>query len=175
MTKEWNPNPAPSDPVLFDNRGHRRTASLFLEASQDPHNPPVFTMRDVERNGLPSAYELYMESADEDDAARTMVGTPRHWAKLLKCKWFMEGDPEQGYVGLVEWRKDMAARDASNAKKTLLTESNNGNIAAAKALLQMADKKQPEPKTASKAKRRGVQKPPSTVIDFDAAARELQE
>lgn len=142
---DWTPYPHHSDPVLFDSRGHRRTGSLFYEASQDKTKGPVFTLKDYDFETpdgtiLPSAYSLYMESRDEYDAAMKLVGTMGHWRKLLTCDWFLNGDPDRGIMGLEQWRRDMQARDASEAMRVLRQHVREGDRQAAQYLLNYATK-----------------------------------
>ena len=61
---------------------------------------PIYSMRDTEYNELPSAYLIYMHSIDEYDAATKLVGSLKHWRKLLAATWFMEGNPLKGFEGL---------------------------------------------------------------------------
>jgi len=138
--RKWTPYPSPSDPVLFDSRGARRTASLFLETTTDLTYPPVLTLRDFEKNGLPSAYNMYMNSDTEYDAAIKMVGCMTHWRMLMTKKWFMDGDPERHFSGLTQWRLDMQARDATQAMSVIKDAVANGDKQAAQFLLNYATK-----------------------------------
>lgn len=88
-----------------------------------------------------SLYQIFMNSVDEHDCAMKALGSKAHWKKLIGCKWFMEGTTFSD--GLVEWRKDMKARDDSLAKKTLLNEAGIGNVTAAKAILENNKEKNP--------------------------------
>jgi len=97
--------------------------------------PSMYALSEVERAGLPSAYLIYMNSVDEADAAMKIVGSNRHWRKLEKLKWFLNGDLSISFDGLLNWRRDMALRDATLAKKVLLQSAKEGNISAAKRLL----------------------------------------
>lgn len=172
----WNPYPSHSAEVLFDARGHRRTGSLFAEMSQDRNRTPIFTLKDYDNNGLVSLYQLYMESADEYDAAMRSVGSMTHWRKLMSSRWFMSGDPDKNFTGLESWRKDMQARDASRAKAVLVQKVSEGDRQAAQFLmtystkgefagLQQSTKAGPK---GVKETRRGVQKN-GNVIDLDKA------
>lgn len=174
----WKPYPAHNDPVLFDARGHRRTGSLFIETSQDKNRDPVLSLRDYDVNGLPSAYNLYMESADEYDAAIKLVGTMTHWRKLMSCSWFMNGDPDKNFTGLESWRRDMQARDASTAKRVLMEKVADGDRQAAQFLLTYATKgdtaglKQSTKATPKGTTRRGSQLN-GELIDLDTAWNKL--
>ena len=126
--------------ILLDSQNRMRTANLFPESSQDPHDkyPALYSMRDTEHDGLPSAYLIYMHAIDEYDAATKLVGSLRHWRKLLNCKWFMEGLKNKGFEGLDQWRKDMVDRDASAGKRALMKQVAKGDTSAARKILDMA-------------------------------------
>ena len=155
----WTPYPRGNHPSLFDIRGHRRSASLFGETTQDSNRDPVFSLRDYDNGGRPSAYILYMDSIDEYDAAVKMVGCMSHWRKLLNLSWFMNGDITIGFMGLLQWRLDMMARDSSVARKVLMKKVADGDRQAAQFMLTYTtkgaqagvskDKKIPKTKLAS--------------------------
>ncbi len=122
---------------LIDSRGISRTESLFTEVVQPTSRekyPPLYSLKEGGRDGLPAAYHVYMNSVDETDAALKLVGSMSHWRKLCRLKWFNNGRPEHGFDGLESWRADMAARDASESKRVLLEECNKNNVSAARAL-----------------------------------------
>jgi len=123
---------------LKDKRGVQRTESLFHETIQPPVRQkydPVYSLRDYDHKGYPSAYQIYMSSIDEHEAALKLVGSLSHWRKLTVLKWFLEGRPECQFEGLLQWRVDMKARDASAAKQVLQEQVKEKNITAARALL----------------------------------------
>ena len=100
---------------------------------------PIYTLGQKHKpeQGLISAYQIYMESADEYEAALKICPSLVEWERMAKSKWFMEGAspaPSQ-FEGLKTWREHMRMRDASLAKKQLLEQTNEGNVTAAKALL----------------------------------------
>lgn len=128
---------------LFDSRGAQRTSSLFIEAidaaTTDRGNlVPIYTLRDRQIDERPSAYLIYMSSIDEYEAAMRLVGSMKHWRKLIECNWFLKGNLVKGYEGLLAWREDMAARDASLAKRSLLTLAKDGDGAAARKIFDMS-------------------------------------
>ncbi len=179
MTSEltWKEYPRYDDPVLFDARGHRRTGSLFAETTQDTNRDPVFTLKDYDKKGIPSAYQLYMTSIDEYDAAMKLVGSMTHWRKLLACSWFMNGDMDKNITGLDSWRRDMAARDASTAKTKIMEKVKEGDRQAAQYMLTYATKGATAGiKQSSKAKntRRGSQVS-GDVINLDKAFAKILE
>lgn len=130
--------------VLLDARQARKTETLFLESistrSKEKYDP-IYTLREQEKQGLPSAYQIYMHSVDESDAALKLVGSLSHWRRLCKLKWFMEGSEEMGHEGLRQWREDMKARDATTAKRQLMAQAAGGNVSAAKKLYDDSAKK----------------------------------
>jgi hypothetical protein len=127
--------------VLIAANGQMRTASLFAETIQGgskENYTPVYSLRDTADRGLLSAYLVYMTSIDEYDAATKLVGSLRHWRKLLECTWFIEGDKTKGFDGLEQWRQDMQDRDASAGKRALLQQAQRGDTSAARKVLDMA-------------------------------------
>lgn len=117
--------------------GKFMTRQIFLEmsdADKREEYPPVFTLKMEEYKGLPSAYEVYMSSVDEYDAAIKITGSMKNWRLLCSAAWFMEGAPEIGHEGLVQWRKDMQERDRSIAKRQLAEAAAAGNVTAMKTL-----------------------------------------
>lgn len=122
--------------VLFDSQGRRKKQLLFYELNAFWEKyPPVYTLRNKEYKGLPSAYLIYMNSVDEYDAALKLVGNLDHWRILTSCEWFIEPDPDHMFTGLAQWREDMKQRDASIAKAVLMKNAMKGDTNAAKAMM----------------------------------------
>jgi len=157
---------------LRDVRGHWRTKSMFIDHKPDTSlNETFYTLREYEREGYPSAYIIYMTSVDEADAAMKLVGNMSHWEKICKAKWFMEGYSPVGHRGLESWRRDMAARDETSAKRSLIQEAEMGNVTAAKALHQYAAaaaKQKAQVKKFSPAKKESAD-----VLDFSQVLKDL--
>lgn len=125
--------------ILTDAQGRMRKANLFLETHDGSKKyDPLYSLRDYERKGLPSAYLIYMTSIDEFDAATKIVGSLRHWRKLLATPWFMDGVVDKGFEGLEQWREDMCARDASTGKGALIKQVKKGDTSAARKIIDMA-------------------------------------
>lgn len=136
-------DPEADHSVLVDVRGVRRTETLFLETCHPDRAEkyePLYTLREQDKDGLPSAYRIFMDSVDEHDAALKLVGSYSHWRKLCSLKWFVEGREEVGFTGLRQWREDMSARNATQARAALMALAQTGNVTAAKALLDEATK-----------------------------------
>lgn len=121
-----------------DKRGAHRTESLFVETIQPEiakNYTPVYSLRDYDNKGYPSAYNIFMSAIDERDAALKLVGSMAHWRKLCSLKWFIEGRPICQFEGLKQWRQDMKDRDATEAKRVLQSQMLDNNVTAAKAVL----------------------------------------
>lgn len=111
------------------------TQGLFYEFGS---SDAVYTLKteDVTRSGKTyvSIYRIFMESADEYEAAMRIVGSMQHWRKLCALTWFMEGIAEHSYEGLKQMREDMTARDKSLAKKQIMEAAQAGNVTAMKTI-----------------------------------------
>lgn len=135
--------------------GHFAVRKLFFENNVPEGRkkiPPMFTLKPHEHKGLPSAYEIYMNSADEYEAALQLVPNMAVWDELCNTKWFMDGLPNSAFHGLKEWRKHMKARDASTAKAVLLEKTRGGDTTAAKAILAETKTKAPVGRKTKKTK-----------------------
>ena len=124
--------------LLKDSMGRYRT-NIFHEFNKTRHEeyPPLYTMREDSHSGLPSAYQIYMASDSEYEAAMKLVGSWNHWNRLLKSRPFMEG-PEEGatWVGLTEWRKEKQIKDKATAYNQLKISAAGGNVPAQKLLFE---------------------------------------
>ena len=159
---------------LKDKRGVQRTESLFHETIQPPVRKkydPIYSLRDYDHKGYPSAYQIYMDSVDEHEAALKLVGSLSHWRKLTGLKWFLEGRTECQFEGLIQWREDMKARDASEAKKVLQEQTKEKNVTAARALLAES-----KTKIVSATKAKSSDAPAdSNITDFLAVYKKKQD
>ena len=120
----------------YDRRGALKTELLFQEtikADRLENYSPMFTLKEQDTD-LPSAYKIYMQSADEYEAAMKLLGSMRHWRRLCGLKWFLDGIPMSGFDGLKSWRKDMELRDRSKSKKQLMEAAEAGVVSAQRAL-----------------------------------------
>lgn len=126
---------------LKDKRGAHKTESLFNETIQMKSRlnyEPLYSLRDYDYKGYYSAYQIYMNSIDERDAALKLVGSMAHWRKLLQLAWFMNGRPECQFEGIAQWREDMAQRDSTEAKRVIMDACQENNVPAARALEQLS-------------------------------------
>lgn len=130
---------------LKASNGRRLTQELFYEFN-NPDAP--YTLRNEDHTAksgktYTSVYQIYMNSADEFDAAMKIVGSMDHWRLLTESNdWFMNGKDMGGYKldGLKQWREDMRMRDESLAKSQLLDEAQSGNVTAMKYLHEQSTK-----------------------------------
>jgi hypothetical protein len=131
--------------LLLDSRGARKTETLFVESitnrAKEAGYEPLYSLRETEKDGKPSAYLIYMNSVDETEAALKLVGSLAHWRRLCGLKWFVEGSEAMGHEGLIQWRDDMKLRDASRAKEQLMLAATAGSVPAATTLLKESTKK----------------------------------
>ena len=133
--------------VLKDSRGVIMTKSLFVEAQdwavkKKGKIKPIYSLTEYEREGCPSAYQIYMNSVDEYEAAMKLVGSMRHWRKLCELDWFMNGIHDNAMCeGLLQWREDMRLRDSSRAKRQLVLAASEGDTASARKLLDTSTPK----------------------------------
>jgi len=132
-------NPETDRAILFDVRGCKRTQTLFIDVTADKTKyPPLYTMRGQDQKGLISAYQIYMHSINEYDAAIKLVGSIEHWERLCELQWFMEGLVSKSFAGIHKWRQDMVERDIMLAKKTLLYNASvMGDTSAARTLINL--------------------------------------
>lgn len=129
-----------------------RGANLFLEIFQLTSSkttlPPLYTMLDREINELPSAHQIYIHSADEYEAAMKLVGSWKHWKKVMEHKWFREGYSQGSHKweGLDVWREELEIKKKSRATRALLNlVSQNDRGAATRLLEEYKPKKRGRP------------------------------
>lgn len=130
--------------MIYDDSGRFLVRAIFWELSNPERRiaiPPLYTLKMDTAFGLPSAYKIYMDSVDEYEAGIKIAGNMKNWRSLCKSPWFMMGDPNHAHEGLVQWRKDMEARDKSAAKIQLQAKAEAGNVAAMTKLYNMSPKK----------------------------------
>jgi len=155
--------------ILKDNIGRYRT-NIFYEFNKTRHEdyPPLYTMREDEWKGLPSAYRIYMESDSEYEAAMKLVGSWAHWQRLLKCKPFINGGEELGiWMGLDQWREEKAIQDKAFALNQLKISAAGGNVQAQKIILEGDKGKRGRPSKAEVAKAAAKQAEHSNQIKSD--------
>lgn len=132
------------DKITVGNNGIKLTKGLFREwgpgtASYTMYPEP----RELDNKIYPSAYQIYMDSVNEYDAAMKLVGSMDHWNKLCDCTWFMNGITQNGNLicrGLKHWREDRELKREAEALRALEVARDNGNVQAARYLHEMSYK-----------------------------------
>lgn len=124
-------------PPIPDNLD-RATAALFWEkrhtsATEARGITPIYNLSGRDHNGTLSMYLLYMQCATEYEAALVLLGSLRHWALLLECKWFQPH--------IEQWRQDMAVRDEAIGRAAIIQSASGGNHSAGGLLLRDAGKR----------------------------------
>jgi len=118
---------------LKDSMGRYRI-NIFREIG-DRAGPALYTMHEVPKDGLPSAYQIYMYSNSEYEAAMKLVGSWAHWLKLLDSNKFMNGNGEL-WTGLKTWREEKETKDKALAYTLLKSSAADGNVQAQKILFE---------------------------------------
>lgn len=129
--------------MYLEQTGHYRTDSLFKERIAKRHKnrgtKAVYTLTEREpAKGYEKLYDIFINSADEYDFAIKAFGAKGHLDKLKEISWFMEG--WQGcpsFRGYNAWLDDMKERDASIGKKVLIERAQDGDVTAAKKLIDL--------------------------------------
>lgn len=104
-----------------------------------------YTLKERDWKGSKSMYKIYMEHETEYEAAIALLGSWQHWKKLSKVAWF------QAYKQA--WDEEREIRQKAVARNTLLKQAKEGNVTAAKALIDGEKKPRGRPKTNEKPKK----------------------
>ena len=117
--------------IFLGDGGSLLTLGLFYEhRHQTPNQNAVYTLRDTDWKGFKSMYLIYMDEDSEYEAAMKLLGSWPHWKKLCECTWF------KPY--LKNWRTEREIKEAVIGKKTIIEAAKEGNVAAAKELVNQA-------------------------------------
>lgn len=130
----------PKDAIIRRESGQLLTLGIFRETNKIEGHKATYTLKDYDIDGCPSAYQIYMHSVDESDAAQKLLGSYGHWERLLSQSWFYNENPTIGHRGIEAWRSDMARRDLTEALRTLQENAMNGDSASAKRLYDIHSK-----------------------------------
>lgn len=100
-----------------NSNGVRLMSSLFVETCGTPGASPVYTLYDYDKDGYPSLYKKYMETADptEYTFATAYLHDWKHWQALVNSDWF------KPYVE--RWRQELELKLKSAALKRMLDDS----------------------------------------------------
>jgi len=129
--------------MYLEDNNQFRIDSLFVERIAKRHKDkgiaPVYCLSErPSSDKYKSLYSVFIESADEYDFAMKAFGSKAHLDKLKTIKWFMHGWPGcKTFRGYAAWLEDMSERDASIGKMVLLEKAREGDVNAAKKLLDM--------------------------------------
>lgn len=129
--------------MYLEQTGIYRTDSMFVERIAKRHKnrglEPVYCLSERQDvKGLPRLYNIFIESTDEYDFALKAFGNKGHLDKLKDIAWFRDGwQGCQTFRGYNAWLADMDERDASIGKKVLIEKAQDGDVAAAKKLIDM--------------------------------------
>ena len=125
---------------------NRLLRGLFFETQGEDKSSVIYTLKDVDHEGFPSMYRLFMEIDDptEWEVAQKLVDGWEHWEMLCNCSWF------KPYIE--RWRKELELRYKSKALQKIRTEAKAGGRDAFQANKYLLEKAW-EPKESDKAKR----------------------
>ncbi len=101
-------------------RGENNTRylkGLFYEQTLSDKSSVLYTLKDVEHEGYPSLFCLYLECGDptEYKFATTYLDGWEHWEMLQACTWF------EPYIK--RWRKELDLKLKSEALARILKKS----------------------------------------------------
>lgn len=119
----------PREQLLASN-GSGLTQGLFYEYRTQGLEDPVYTLKDKDWKGCLSMYKIYMSCDTEYEAAMKLLGSWSHWKRLTEAGWFK--------VYLNQWREEMDIRNAALGKTVIICQAREGNVTAARDLLNMA-------------------------------------
>ncbi len=92
---------------------------LFYEQTLADKSTVVYTLKEVDHEGYPSLYRLFMEHCILDPTeytfAKKCLDGWNHWARLCECTWFQEY--------LTKWRRELELAVRSRALVNIIHES----------------------------------------------------
>lgn len=132
--------------MYLESNGQFRTDSLFVERLTKRHKDagaePVYCLSErQEKKGVKRLYDLFISAVDEYDFAVKAFGSKAHLDKLKSIQWFLHGWAGcKTFRGYNAWLEDMEARDESTGKRILIEKAEDGDVSAAKKLIDMNKK-----------------------------------
>lgn len=95
------------------------TKSLFLEESYTDKSAVVYTLKDVDHEGYPSLYRLYLDKADptEYEFSKEYLGGWYHWQMIANAAWF------KPYI--TRWRTELELKIKAKALSNLFAVAND--------------------------------------------------
>ena len=103
----------------------------FRHSTRSTYYP--FNLKERDYKTSISMYQIYMSCDSEYEAAMLLLNSWKHWEVLCNAPWFMKE--------LVKWREEREIREAAIGKKVLIEEAENGNVAAARYLVDINTKR----------------------------------
>lgn len=104
------------------------TQSLFYEyRHQTKSEYTPFTLKEKDFKGCISVYRVYMETDSEYEVAQKLLKSWKHWSVLCESPFFKKE--------LQLWREEKAIREASIGISALVEAAKDGNVTAAKYLV----------------------------------------
>ena len=126
-----------NNPYISD-QGHYMTQGLFYEYRHQTKNfDAPYNLREDDYKGSKSVYKIYMSCDTEYEAAQKILGSWKHWEILCKSPFFSKE--------IEKWREERAIREQALAKGVLLEQTREGNITAAKGVLETHKRKAGRP------------------------------
>ncbi len=154
--------------------GHYRTESLFLEQwrPMDGTRPAYTLMRDdredpkVPGSILPSFQKAYINLGDPTgyQAAIQLLGSWRHWQKLIKAPWFK--------AHLDMWNEEIIASLKYKGLSTFTKAADKGDLKAAEWLINYTPEGPPPKAGRGRPTRADINKAARDVADSERNARE---
>lgn len=120
---------------IISSNGVYITQSLFIEYKRDDCKVDFYpyTLKERDHNGAISMYRVYMECETEYEAALKTLNSWKHWQILCKAPCFREH--------ISKWREEREIREAAIGKSVLIKAAEDGNVTAAKSLIEYANKR----------------------------------
>lgn len=119
---------------------HRATQALFWEfrvpsRCDERGITSIYNLTKRDHDGTLSMYQIYMQCANEYEAAIVLLGDYQRWERLCELPWFKPR--------VEEWRREAAVRTYAYAKSALVAAAGKGNAQAAQKLMDMSIPKMP--------------------------------
>jgi len=114
----------------------RYTRQLFYECYEGADNRELvlYSLKDVDHEGYPSLYRLYMAMDDptEYEFAMKYFDGWEHWQMITKASWF------KPYV--VRWREELRLREAAKRIRAIREEADEGSRNSLQALKYLLER-----------------------------------
>ena len=118
---------------LMSSNGQYLTHGLFYEFRHHSKRTGPYCLKENDWKGHLSMYQIYMSCSSEYEAAQKLLGSWKHWEILCNSPFFKKE--------VAKWREEHAIREAALGKATLIQQAQEGNVSAAKELINQANKR----------------------------------